>query len=207
MKIIASLCIFVVCAGCSDDEKDLNVSVNSIDFSYSGGEKSFNISSNTFWTVSSSVPTWLTVSPTTGSDNGTIEVTASNNTTQSSRTATITISGENATTQIVKVNQDASPPKALVRFRKEGAMASVITSMRFSDIVTNAIVIQHNFQGTGNETSMYYEITPGNYSPSFYITLDVNAWLTQTNLRSYNFLVGRSYTITFDLSLSVTVDQ
>ena len=51
----------------------------------------FNISSSTSWTVSSD-QTWLTVSPTSGSNNGTVTVTAQQNTDPSTRTAMVTVS-------------------------------------------------------------------------------------------------------------------
>ena len=205
-KVIASLCVFVLCTGCQKDLKDLDVSVKSIEFPYSGGEKLFDITSNTSWTVSSSV-SWLTFSPTTGSDNETIEVTAFNNTTTSSRMATITISGEGASSKIINVNQAPSPPKAFVRFRKEGSLVGVITAIRLNNTGDFSSVVQHNFHGTGTETSSYYEVTPGSYRPSFYFTLEGGLWLYQTDFLSYNFQAGHSYTVINSGTFSVTVDQ
>ena len=68
-----------------------SVSASSMSFISSGEQKSFVISSNTSWTVSSNASSWLTISPTSGSNNGTITVTASSNTSTSEKTAAITV--------------------------------------------------------------------------------------------------------------------
>jgi peptidoglycan-N-acetylglucosamine deacetylase len=68
---------------------------------------SFNISSSRSWTVSSD-QTWLTVSPTSGSNNGTVTVTAQQNNTGAARTATVTVSATGVTPQTVTVGQSGS---------------------------------------------------------------------------------------------------
>ena len=66
-----------------------------------------NVTSNDSWTVSSN-QSWCTVSPTSGSNNGTIKVTTSKNTSYSSRTATLTIKGKNSGKSVtVSVSQEA----------------------------------------------------------------------------------------------------
>src|SRR5215510_2892817 len=50
----------------------------------------FNIASNTSWTVTDNQP-WLTASPTSGSNNATVTVTAQGNTGTASRTATVSV--------------------------------------------------------------------------------------------------------------------
>jgi len=73
----------------------------------SGGTRTITITSNTDWTVSSDV-TWLTISPVSGSNDGTVTVTAEANTTESQRTATITVNGTGATAQTISVTQEAA---------------------------------------------------------------------------------------------------
>ena len=73
----------------------LSVSTTSLTIgSSSGSNDQFNITSNTSWTVSDDA-SWLSVSPLSGSNNGTVTVTASsaNTSTSSSRSATVTVSG------------------------------------------------------------------------------------------------------------------
>ena len=86
----------------------LSVSPTSLSFATTGEQKTFSVTSTTDWTVSSS-DSWLTVSPASGSDNGTITVTTVANTATTKRTATITVSGTGVTTQTISVTQDAVP--------------------------------------------------------------------------------------------------
>jgi hypothetical protein len=64
----------------------------------------FDITSNTSWTVTDN-QSWLTVSPTSGSNNGTVTVTAQENTSASARTATVTVSATGVPSQTVTVTQ------------------------------------------------------------------------------------------------------
>ncbi|MBK6283475.1 MAG: BACON domain-containing protein [Draconibacterium sp.] len=75
----------------------------------SGSNGTFNITSNTSWSISDDSD-WLSVSPVSGSNNGTITVTANSaNTGIVSRTATVTITGTGVAERIVTVTQSASP--------------------------------------------------------------------------------------------------
>jgi hypothetical protein len=67
----------------------------------------FGVTSNTSWTVSSN-QTWLTASPTSGSNNATVTVTAQQNTGTSTRSATVTVSATGVTAQTVTVTQAAA---------------------------------------------------------------------------------------------------
>ena len=112
LHLIKLLCIFgMICiTGCHEDEVELSVSKLSIPFS--GDKQSFTITSNIGWTVSSDVP-WLTLSPTSGSKNGTISVTTEANKTTSQQTAVITVNGGDVT-RIIVVTQVAAPPTTTV---------------------------------------------------------------------------------------------
>lgn len=70
---------------------------------------SFVINSNTPWSITSSQE-WLSLSQTSGSDNSVVTVTALKNHTTSPRTASVSISGPNITTQTVTVTQEAGLP-------------------------------------------------------------------------------------------------
>jgi len=87
MKGLAFVLALECLTGCPQPEM-LEILPASLDFSHSGGEISFTIDSNTSWTVSSDTTSWLTVSPSSGSNNGTITVTAMANSAKSKHTAT-----------------------------------------------------------------------------------------------------------------------
>ncbi|MCL1933374.1 MAG: leucine-rich repeat protein [Candidatus Azobacteroides sp.] len=85
----------------------LSVSPTALSFAASGEQKSFSITSNTNWTAGSNAD-WLTVSPTSGSNNGTVTATATANTATTQRTATITVSGTGVAAQTINVTQAAA---------------------------------------------------------------------------------------------------
>ena len=89
-------------------EAVLTLSVNSIGFTSDSGSQSFTITSNTSWTISSD-EAWCSVSPTSGSRDGSVTVSVDENTETSSRTATITV--ESATiTRTLAVTQNGATP-------------------------------------------------------------------------------------------------
>ena len=98
---VSSQTITVIQAGAT---YTLSVTPNSLNVNSSSGNKTFNINSNTNWTVNDDA-NWLTVSPASGSNNGTITVSYSENTSTSQRTATITVSGTGVSSQTITVIQ------------------------------------------------------------------------------------------------------
>lgn len=81
----------------------LSVSPNSLSFSASAAKKTLTISSNVSWTIESS-DTWLTVTPSSGDNDGAVTIAANDNITSSSRSATLTLKGRGVT-QTIKVTQ------------------------------------------------------------------------------------------------------
>ena len=92
---------------------NLSVSKTTIDFNADSGTNTFDITSNTTWTVSSS-DSWATVDVSSGSDNATITVSASANTASSPRTATITVTGGGITktVSVTQAEENQTPPPA-----------------------------------------------------------------------------------------------
>ena len=83
----------------------LSVSPSSVEFESTGGSKTCTISSNVSWTVSSN-QNWCTVNRTSGSNDGTITITA---TSGNAATATVTIKG-GGITRNVSVTRKAKVP-------------------------------------------------------------------------------------------------
>lgn len=73
-----------------------------------GGSYYISVNSNTNWTVGGSLPSWLSVSPTSGSGNGSFTITVAQNTTGSLRSSTLTVSGTGVSSQGFTVTQEAS---------------------------------------------------------------------------------------------------
>lgn len=72
---------------------EISLDMNNMEFSAESGSRSFNIKSNTSWTVSSD-QTWCSVSPTSGKNSGSVTVKVEENTQTSARTATVTVKSE-----------------------------------------------------------------------------------------------------------------
>lgn len=81
----------------------LSVSPSSKNVGSAAGTETFSIASNVSWTVNENT-TWLSVTPSSGINNGTFTVSYSANTNPSSRTANITVTG-GGITQVVEVVQ------------------------------------------------------------------------------------------------------
>lgn len=85
----------------------LTISPTSTALSAEGGKVSINVTSNDSWTVTSN-QSWLTVSPASGSNNGTFSVNASANTNTSARSAVVTVKGgKSGKTATLSVTQNA----------------------------------------------------------------------------------------------------
>jgi ligand-binding sensor domain-containing protein len=82
----------------------LSISPSNQNVGFDAGNTTFNISSNTIWSISDDAD-WLEVSPTSGSGDGTITASYTANTLVTSKVATITISGTGVNSQFVTVTQ------------------------------------------------------------------------------------------------------
>lgn len=82
---------------------EMSIDTSSMEFASSSGSKSIKITSNTSWTVSSD-QAWCSVSPTSGSNNGSVTVKVEENTSTVERTATIAVKSD-AGDKTVKVMQ------------------------------------------------------------------------------------------------------
>ena len=86
----------------------LTLDVSSLEFASGSGSKMFRISSNIMWAISSD-KNWCSVSPTSGNNDGSVTVSVEENTSTSSRSATITV--ESATImRTLAVTQNGATP-------------------------------------------------------------------------------------------------
>ena len=82
----------------------LTVSPSSRSVSNAAGSTSFSVASNVSWSVSDDAG-WMSFTPSSGSNNGTITVNYDENTSSSSRTGTLTVSGGGITRNVTVVQQ------------------------------------------------------------------------------------------------------
>jgi len=125
-------------------ELNLEVSRTEITIGYeTGSNGSFNIISNTSWSISTSSD-WLTISPESGSNDASINITASstNPSTTESRSAILVISGEGIQDQSVTVIQEKQliltvAPTELILGYESGSSANFNITSNTSWTITN----------------------------------------------------------------------
>lgn len=111
-----SLILAIVACGKDEVENStpsLDASVKQIEIGAEGGTKEVAVNSNINWQVFSNSSDWCSVSPASGSNNGSFNVVIASNETLSAREAKITLKGESLTREIT-VNQDAASKKELL---------------------------------------------------------------------------------------------
>lgn len=102
LAIVMAATLSVGLSSCGGDDPDpdmVSVSLPSVNFQESGGTQSVPITSNTNWTVGGN-PSWLTVTPMSGSGNGSIMLTAQANTENNSRSCVLYVQAGTASTVI-----------------------------------------------------------------------------------------------------------
>lgn len=114
LKSLAAAAVGLLALSCTKPmETVLSLSDLAANFEAAGSlEKTISVTSNYDWTVSCP-EAWVTVSPAAGSGNGSFKITAAENTTFDTRSATVTVKA-NDKTATVKVSQLALTPSILV---------------------------------------------------------------------------------------------
>lgn len=118
---MAMVMAFAACSGDSIGDIDsiivsndyLSVPSTSIQLSGDGSEQELTITANCKWNVSADVD-WISLSPSSGNNNGSVTITASLNSTGADRTGTITIKNEKGSLEKkIRVTQ-GTPTGAIV---------------------------------------------------------------------------------------------
>ena len=114
LKTVAALTAGLLLFSCDPTQKEIELSVSdkSVSFETAGGDKTVTITCNDSWTVNSTAD-WITVSPKSGSGNGSIKITATANTGFEVRSADISVSAGDKS-QSIKVNQLSLSPSLLI---------------------------------------------------------------------------------------------
>lgn len=90
---------------CEIESNSLTLLPSLLNFAAFGEQKTFDITSNTNWRVSSDAD-WVKVSPSSGSNDGTVTVTVTDNPDLKQRTATITVKGTDVESCTISVTQE-----------------------------------------------------------------------------------------------------
>ena len=179
------LCLTVLLTACPSDSPDIELSVDksTIDIHPDGGEVSFNITSNTHWTISIN-GSWFNCSKTSGDQNERITITATANDTGKDREALLTINDKTGNvSKTVKVTQKAAKNNNPTT---ESTLSVSPTTLEFSadggEITVN---VTSNTKWTALDRPSWITIssTTGNGDTSLKLTASAN---TSTDERSGN---------------------
>jgi len=159
----------------------LSLSATSLDFTTAGGQLSFDITSNTSWEVSRS-DTWLTVSPASGTGDGTVRVSVAANTANNARTATITITGFGISEQTIIVTQEGTVSNDELRitnYELRGWMANgtlnvlgLIAGKPWSVYSINGTLVYHSSPFEGGQGDVKIQLS--NVTKGIYIIVQEN---------------------------------
>ena len=150
---------------------NLSVSSNNLIVNYAANSTvTFDITSNTSWTLASS-ETWLVANITYGINNATILLTATENPTSVERTAIVTVTGEGVTSQIITVTQTAGAAPLIslnLKIMLEGSFET--TEMNTLLNSTGNIPLQQPYSGS----PWFY---PGNESVTSIPNTNITDWV------------------------------
>ena len=166
--------------------QNLTVSPTSVEFERTASTATITVASSVNWSVSSSA-SWCTVSPSSGSNNGSFTIRSTANSSTSSRSATVTVSG-GGITRTINVTQKGTPSStAQVRFRK---LINTSYLTRLGVFTTSGSELaSYNF-GSSTGTSNYYSITAGTHMRKFY----EGGWYNAFGGNTFTFQENRRYT-------------
>jgi len=146
--------------------KKLSVSRSSVTLNHSGGNEAIDVSSNISWNVSESL-SWLSVVPSSGSNNSFFQINCNSNSSVNERSGTVTVSGSGLSKQI-QVTQRGAPAKIELS----------PTSKNFSHSGGNSSInVTANISWNVNESSSWLSVSKS--SNSFSIQCDSNATTSQ----------------------------
>jgi len=94
----------VVTVSQTRNNEQMTVSTETLSFGEAGGELEFSITSNTRWTITGGAD-WLTLSETTGLDNGSVTVTVQPTNVEMDRNTVLTITGNSGTAVLLTITQ------------------------------------------------------------------------------------------------------
>jgi len=147
----------------------LAVAPSSQSVTAAAGNTTFNVTSNTSWSVAESI-SWFSVAPMSGTANGTLTVTCTQNTSVSPRSGQITVSstglpnvvvtvnqaGAGATLSVLPANRDVTPPASTTTFSLTSN-----TGWTVSESISWLSVLPVSGTGNGTLTVTYSENATG----------------------------------------------
>ena len=157
----------------------LQVNKSELPFNASGGSDTFIVTSNTSWSITSN-QTWCTINTSSGSNNATIIVKVSENTSTQARSAIITV-GYNNNSVTISVNQEAA----------EASLILSTTSVSFPYSPSGkSVTIKSNTSWKASSSENWLTVSPSQGNGNGTLTLTV---LENTTNSERNAIVTVDY--------------
>jgi mannan endo-1,4-beta-mannosidase len=145
---------------------NLTVSPTSLSLAASASSGTVSVTSNTSWTVTDN-QSWITVSPTSGSNNGSFTVSVTANTATTARTGTVTVTG-GGITRTVAVTQAGATANNLAVSPTTLSLASAASNSAV------AVTANVSWSVTDNQSWITVSPTSGSNNGSFTVSVTAN---------------------------------
>jgi len=154
---------------------NLTLSQTALSFASAASSSAVNVTANVGWTVTDN-QTWITASPTSGTNNGSFTVSATANTGTASRTGTVTVTGGGLTRTVSVTQAGQSTTNTLNVSATSLALGSAISSGTFS--------ITSNVAWTVTDDQTWITVTPTSGSNNATVTVNAISANTATASRT-----------------------
>jgi mannan endo-1,4-beta-mannosidase len=144
---------------------NLTLSQTALSFATAASSSAVNVTANVSWTVTDD-QTWITASPTSGSNNGSFTVSATANTGTASRSGTVTVTG-GGLTRTVAVTQAGTTASTLTVSATSLSLASGASSGTFG--------ITSNVSWTVTDDQTWITVSPASGSNNATVTVSATA--------------------------------
>ena len=159
------------------------------------GSASVGVTSNVSWTASSNATSWCTVTPASGSNNGTLSINYTANTTITSRSATVTVTG-GGITKTYLLTQSGSTPAPNLNLSVTTGSAGAAAGSASVGVSSNV-----SWTASSNATS-WCTVTSANGSNNGTLTVNYSANATTTSRSATVTVTGGGITKTYLLTQS-----
>jgi mannan endo-1,4-beta-mannosidase len=173
---------------------NLSLSSSAVSLASGASSSAVTVTSNVSWAISDN-QSWITVSPTSGSSNGSFTVSASANTGTSSRTGTVTVTG-GSLTRTVAVTQAAPSSSTLTVSTTTASLAAAASSSTFT--------ITSNVSWTVSDNQSWLSVSPASGSNNATVTISATANTSASSRSGTVTVTGGSLTRTIAVTQSGT---
>ena len=175
----------------------LSASATSLAFAAAKESKTFQITSNLGWTISSDA-SWLTIPSPSGTNSRAVVVTAATNTSASVRTATVTVSGTGVSPQVITVTQAGA----------SGPILAVPASLEFTAANSQqALEVASNGNWAVSGSASWLTLSPASGAGDGAVSVTVAANTSRTSARTATLTVtGGGITRTVNITQANQID-